>query len=75
MGNLYRTLMVHRQAYHVGDMVRVNREYIGKILCIKHNRVVLDNKIIYFTELWDMEAWDDKERVSIAVQGCTKGGR
>ena len=29
--------------------------YIGKILCIKHNRVVLDNKVVYFTELWDME--------------------
>lgn len=61
MDKLYRTLMVHRQAYHVGDMVRVNREYIGTIVCIKHNRVVLNNKVVYFTELWDMEAWDDNK--------------
>ncbi len=75
MHKLYRTLMVHRQAYHVGDQVRINRDYIGTIVCIKHNRVVTENKVIYFSELWDMEAWDDKERVSIAVQGCTKGSR
>ena len=61
MGNLYRTLMVHRHAYHVGDRVRVNQRYIGVIVCIKHNRVVTENKVIYFSELWDMEAWDDNK--------------
>lgn len=75
MYKLYRTLMVHRQAYHVGDQVRINRDYIGTIVCIKHNRVVTENKVIYFSELWDMEAWDDKERVSIAVQRRPKRSR
>ena len=75
MDKLYRTLMVHRQAYHVGDRVRSNRDYIGTIVSIKHNRVVTENKVIYFSELWDMEAWDDKERIPVAVQGCTKRSR
>ena len=75
MINCYRTLMVHRRAYHVGDQVRINRDYIGTIVCIKHNRVVTENKVIYFSELWDMEAWDDKERIPVAVQGCTKRSR
>lgn len=61
MHKLCRTLMVHRQAYHVGDQVRINRDYIGTIVCIKHNRVVTENKVIYFSELWDMEAWDDNK--------------
>ena len=67
MHKLYRTLMVHRQAYHVGDQVRINRDYIGTIVCIKHNRVVTENKVIYFSELWDMEAWDDKKRAVSTV--------
>ena len=67
MGNLYRTLMVHRKAFHVGERVRINRKYIGTIVYIKRNRVVLENKVIYYRNLWDMEAWDDERRAVATI--------
>lgn len=71
MDRLYRTLMVHRKKYHPGERVRINRQYIGTIVCIKHNRVVLESKVVYYRDLWDMEAWDmeawDDERRAVAA--------
>lgn len=55
MINKYRTLMVHRKAFHIGDAVIVNRSHLGIIRYIFAGQVIIGKKSIYYSEIWEME--------------------